>query len=719
MNNNNHNIPGIRQLTHLRTALAISRGTTLLSTLRQEMEATVSHDQTKRVTYLTMLYTRIHREMFADWREQATASHRPGVIGSSENRKIFRKIIGELVLDGDNNVRTAIFDNNGFVIEYDNIAKKLATFYHKMRQVRLFDYGNRITLDFFMTALGQLPAFKAVYGQGIDFRRLAEGEAALLHDHNTSLEFVIQAFAHVLDPYHHKSLQNQANQFGKWPEKKYSINGLPFLSYTSTQGEECLVTVNGGLAPRKYFNEDFFIPGKHFADYPLRATEKVVEYLPDTEHLRAENKREIDGIEIRSDGVAPLLCLDVNILTGLRAPNHIEFLELLQECQGNKKDLFKLAGNESLKKRMIATAEGDKRLQRGVEIAYQRLGKMNRILTNTLQKIIAGKTPVINPMLFMCMGGAGAGKTAVEEIAYAHCGDNFVIASLDEFRKESDLYKVLTAANHHSDDYVFVEPFANRLRDLVAEHAKNAGINLLYDGTGIPYYPRYGGIINEFKAAGFHTQMTAVDAFLVKPKGREHELSRISVIDSVKARFELSGRALPWVITIDKHIRAPRSFLQALTDNNLDKITLFANDGAKDMHYLVAESFDFSDREIKALQHYQKEQSLLRHLKTLVRNHNDSALKNIADHDINQVNDLMAKNPDFTESNIAYQIYSSHIGHRVLIIYNTRRFIDFMEKRQLNPYASGEEGLLHKPNSLIFHVDPKAEKPWMTRLGSD
>jgi Zeta toxin. len=169
------------------------------------------------------------------------------------------------------------------------------------------------------------------------------------------------------------------------------------------------------------------------------------------------------------------------------------------------------------------------------------------------------------------MGGAGAGKTAVEEIAEAHCGNNFAIASLDEFRKISDLYTVLTAANHHSDDYVYVEPFAKRLRQMVADHARKTRINLLYDGTSIPYYPRYFELVEQFKASGFQTQITAVDAFLIKPEGRENELIRSAVIDSVKMRFQQTGRALPWVITVDKHIRAPMEFLTALEHPTLEK----------------------------------------------------------------------------------------------------------------------------------------------------
>jgi len=314
------------------------------------------------------------------------------------------------------------------------------------------------------------------------------------------------------------------------------------------------------------------------------------------------------------------------------------------------------------------------------------------------------------------MGGAGSGKTAVEEIAAAQCGDNFVIASLDEFRKCSDLYTVMTAANHHSDDYIFIEPFANRLRDLVANRAKEARINILYDGTGIPYKPRYFNVINAYSEADFHTQIAAIDAFIVKPEGRENELSRSGVICSVKDRFERTGRALPWVVTVDKHIRSPWSFLDALEHEALDKISLFANDGERDKHYLVAESFGLADSEVRALHETQKSETLTVYLKSLIRHHADSILKILANGDREKIEALMDRNPAFDETNVAYQIYPGKYGNRVLAIYNTRRMVDFVVKRQLNPNASGEEGLLHKHASLAFHVDPGAKEPWMIRL---
>ncbi|MDD1631267.1 MAG: toxin, partial [Methylococcaceae bacterium] len=451
-------IKGYRQLKKLRTALAISQGTKLLSTLQQEAEGTVSHDQTKRVTYLTGLFSRIHREMFQDWKEQPTVSHRPGTMTDADKRKKFRETIERLVLDGDGNKETAIFDNNGFVIRTENIAERLASFYQKMRSVRPFTYGNRLTLDFFITMLGKLPAIKSVYEQGLDFRRIEACDAAALHNPDSSLREITLAFEHALDPTRSKSLQNKPNTYGKWPENKRFISGIPFLSHKTEAGIECLVSVNGGLVPLDSIKTELFIAGKHLADYPLCAAQNMIGYLPGTEEVRRTGKYEIDGISIDEDGAAPLFCLDINMLTGLRSPGHIELMELLKQCEGDKSLIFDLVKNEGLKDKMIAAANGDTRLERAVEIAFERLTKIIKKLDEAKEQLFDGKVPDAKPRLFMSMGGAGSGKTAVEEIAQALCGDNFVIASLDEFRKKSDLYKILTAASHHSDDYVYVEP---------------------------------------------------------------------------------------------------------------------------------------------------------------------------------------------------------------------------------------------------------------------
>jgi len=94
----------------------------------------------------------------------------------------------------------------------------------------------------------------------------------------------------------------------------------------------------------------------------------------------------------------------------------------------------------------------------------------------------------------------------------------------------------------------------------------------------------------------------------------------------------------------------------------------------------------------------------------------DSVLKTLAQDDPVKIDALIDRNPAFEEGNVAYQIYPGTEDNRVLVIYNTQRMVDFMEKRQLNPNASGPEGLLHKPDSLAFHVDSMAREAWTTRL---
>jgi fido (protein-threonine AMPylation protein) len=709
-------IPGAVPLKKMRNSLAIARARKLLSTLQQEAESTISHDQAKRVTYLTELFLRIHREIFHDWKEQATVSHRPGTMPDADTRKEFRMIIEGLVLNGGGNQGTELFDSNGFVIKTRNIAERLANFYKRMRIIRPYDYGNRLTLDVFMAALANLPAFKGVYEQGIDFRRIEAYDAMVLHNLNSDIEDITLAFQHALDPTRTRCLQNIPNGYGKWPENKRFVSSIPFLSHTTEDGIDCLVTVNGGLVPLASINKDLFIAGLQVADLPISLSENVIGYLPGTEKLREPGKHDIDGIPIGDNGEAPLFCLDVNMLTGLRYASHTELKEIIKQCEGDNATIFLLANNPTLKNKLLTAANNDERLVRTIEIGYERLSKITKKLDAAQDAIFYGKTPDLRPKLFMSMGGAGSGKTAVEEIATAQCGDNFVIASLDEFRKCSDLYTVMTAANHHSDDYIFVEPFANRLRDWVAHHAKEAHINILYDGTGIPYKPRYFNVINEFEEAGFYTQITAIDAFIVKPEGREDELSRSAVICSVKERFERTGRALPWVVTVDKHIRSPWSFLDALEHESLDKISLFANDSERDKHYLVAESFGLSETEVRTLQEGQKSGTLAEHLKSLSQHREDSILKNLASGNQEKYESLFNRNPTFDETNVAYLIYPNKYGNRALVIYNTRRMVDFLVKRQLNPNASGEEGLLHKHASLAFHVDPGAKEPWMIRL---
>jgi hypothetical protein len=100
----------------------------------------------------------------------------------------------------------------------------------------------------------------------------------------------------------------------------------------------------------------------------------------------------------------------------------------------------------------------------------------------------------------------------------------------------------------------------------------------------------------------------------------------------------------------------------------------------------------------------------------MMSRHKESVLKNLAQDWDRALTALIDRNPALSEDNVGYLIYRGSEHNRVLLIYNLRRMVDFVQKRQLNPNASGEEGLLQKTWALGFHVDPQAKQPWVTRL---
>lgn len=708
-----------RHLERLRSALALNRGIELLTQIEAEAGTTVEHDEAGRVNYLEGLYLRAHREMFQDWKAQDSAA--PGSILQATSREALRKnILTTLCANGDDRggPPAGLFDANGYVIHQtpDTVARTLATFYKKMRDTEPFEYGNEITLDFFMASLGKLPAFKEVYPSGIDLRRLDAQDVEALQK-RSSIPAIAKAFMHAMDGSRTPVLKNQPNGYGKWEKHVEYVSGIPFLSHK--KGDEAfLVTVNGGLVPlqdikaplERYLNSDHMI-----ADFPPITEAQIKGHLPGTESLREPGKKDIDGIPVSDKGTA-LFCLATNILTGLRKPHHDSVVALVEQCAGKGTPLFTLANNHGLRGKVMAAAGENPTLRRAVEIAYERLSVITQKLDHEKNEIFKGKTPVAKPSLYVSMGGAGAGKSAVKELVRAECGDNFVEASLDEFRKKSDMYKVLTAAGHHGDDYVAIEPFANTLRTWVANTAREQHINVLYDGTGIVYKPRYAKVVDDFRAGGFGTNVVAVDTPLIAPPGREAQFP-VPAIKRVTSRFESEGRALPWIVVTGKHTRMAASMLDAANHNNLDTFSMFANDAGPGKHYLVTESFMMNDQELRDMQRSQKQGRLKAFMEGLALGRNDSMLQKMAKKSGGPpAREILGRNPGFNEDNVAFVVYPAPNRNRVLAVYNVERMVDTLEKGLMNPHASFEEGLLHKPASMPFYKRAKEGDAWALKL---
>lgn len=738
--------------------IAAIRGMELMDKIVTEAKNTVEHDESKRVTYFTELFFRIHRDLFRGAEHQAGPQdnegmrfHRPGELPTPHIQQAFRKAMREFVSRNGNenghengngngaHITDRLFDANGMVnrLPLQKAAAELATLYTKIRNLDdgkgVFKYGNMLTLNFFMAALGKLPAFQEVYPAGIDFRRLDTADLAAFNNPRADEAALQTAFEHALDFTKTHGLDNsphKENRLQPWPKSMTHVAEVPFLSYehTDTEGKKvkCLVTVNGGLIPLEKIEkelENHIYSNKMTAEFRHISTRDIIGHLPGTEALREPGKNIIDGIEITRDA-APLVCLDANILTGLRPLRHTDVLNLIQqynEQEGKKHTLFHLNRSSTndhkakgFEDALVKLAGEDERLASAVRIAAKHINNVTKQIDREKDRFLGDVKPVPSgqkPQLFISMGGGGSGKTAVEEIAQAHCGGNYVVASLDKFRDSSDIYKLLRAAGHHGDDYSVVEPFASKMRDWVADAARERNMNLLYDGTGAVFETRYSTIAKAFNEKGYETRVCGVDTHLP------------TAMDRVEGRFKSDERALPWLVVGGKHTRTPKSQMQAEASPFVGHLCFFSNDGAKGTHHLILETFTITPQELEQIKNLKRNGGLAEHFKTMMKTRPDSTLRALSTKDgkldaaaleahINRI-------PHFTDANTAYTLHRIGHSYRLTAIYDESRYISLLEKAMLNPHAADKEGIFHKPAELAFHISEPGkadeQKPWVMR----
>jgi hypothetical protein len=675
------------KLRDLRTALAILRGMELIKELASHFRATHEHDAGKRIEFLADKFIGFHGELFRDWEHQSNSSARPGKIANPDTRLAMRSAIKDILFHPEK----GIFDGNGAVISKDEaLPRILAEFYGRIREINPFEYGTKLTLDFFMVALGNLPAFKEVYPSGIDLRRLDKHLKKVL-DEGNNVDALKSAFNNALYA-KSPSLKNDRSDFPVWSKSEISVSEIPFLSQKNAAGKDCLVTIDGGLVELEKIKEtleDWLRSDRQIADFPPISKQEICEYLPKTEHLRKGDSYDIDGVEV-NNGNAPLFCLGTNILTGLYSTRHLELEKLVKKFEDDKASIFKLAKNENLYRKLLVYADEVKEpnLRRTIEIGYARLSAITAQLDIHVLKELEGLTAVEIPMLFMPQAGAASGKDLIKEVVTAACGKNFANPSLDILRSRSAHHEILVKANHHGDDYSFVEPFASALRTWVAAKAREGRFNTLYDCSGINFIPGYEKIMGDFVKAGFKTTLIAYDVpieiALTRMIGRANEI----------------GRAVPWSVAIGKHVGSPISFMQAVESATVGKAAMFANDRAKGRHYLIAETFPVQSGDIDKFKAAQRTGGLKSLLTEMLHDREDTILKLASNN-----GDVQAKiddMPGFKDGNVAYLTSISEGRQKILAIYDVERFIKLIEKGMKNPSASTLEGLNSLSRNAAF-----------------
>ncbi len=355
---------------------------------------------------------------------------------------------------------------------------------------------------------------------------------------------------------------------------------------------------------------------------------------------------------------------------------------------------------------------GNEDIHRMLDIAYDHVNANMKSIdaiayekTKGVTSPLQSKTPKA-PQMFTSMGGSGSGKSVIEKLVAANCGKNYVVSSLDSFREHNDMNTLLLAAGHHADDYAIVNPYASELRSRVIDDALKKKLNIYCDGSGIDYKGRNDKYIRRFKEAGFDTQIVAVES------------SYANAVKRVNSRFNKDNRAMPWVMVADKHVNFAPSFLDAVADRNVDKVSLIATDRGKGEQYLIAETVNRSKPYIQHL-NSKKESGLTAAMKAIL-----DSISSLADMfkkvDKEAVKDIAAiPKTKFTDENTTFITYPSvrHGGERrILAVYDASRLTELMEKGLMNPYANApaKELLDHTRNELSFFVSTpsKHEGGW-------
>ncbi len=717
----------------LRTAIALNRGIEWLEQIEKRAKATKTDYASLRIVHLEELFHDTHHQLFQDWNGNNDKV-------SGENRIKLREIIEKVFFskekDKDGNP-AGLFDENGFALRFkpeekarEKFATKLAEFYEDVQRLdpKLYSYGNKLTLDFFMVALSKLPAVAAVYPEGVDFRRLDSHDLSAMAASPPNHADIVKAFKHATDLTIIHPLMNHHQddkQYTVWSDHSEIIGGVPFLSHTQ-DNVKYLVTMNGGLVE---FNkvkkgiEDHLKKDGFIADLTFK-TEKYITSAAKTSDPNKSLQDELNGLRSKKDicgfaikdEQAPLVCLDLNIMSGLRAPAHNSIMDFIQrnrdvagdEYKGGKEIKITVLHNTGNKTRQEFLKPWKDRtsneyLHKMLDISYDHVNANMKNISSIIEQKFDRKivTPVKQPQMYTSMGGSGSGKSVVEKIIKAQCGNNYVVSSLDNFREHNDMNTLLLAAGHHADDYAIVNSYATELRNQVIDRALRDKVNILCDGSGINYKGRNDKYVKRFKEAGFNTQVAAVES------------SYEAAVNRVKSRYEKDNRAMPWIMVADKHVNFAPSFLDAVADRNVDKVSLIATDGKKGEQYLIAETVDMKREEIKGLSNTGRKNGLADYFKKILKSISSIAdtFKNVSK---DEIRDITASDKiiDTNTAFISYPSVRRGDEQRVLAVYNASRLTGLMEKGLMNPYANAPEKELlnHTRDELSFFVSTPSKK---------
>ena len=685
----------VRHLTPLEKELAVVRGMQLLSAIDKSDKTLVAirdvirsmardgiqEDATGKAGYtelmagqgLYYLMLNIHSVLFQDSykrKKEDTVNdpERPGVVQSDDMNPGLREVL--------NTFSKQFFHIENTPVNYKEFPQIFAKCYQEMAKLQPFLYGNEQTTCLLLTILTELAKSRNIY---FDLRRISDDETGMLsfdniNTHGFQSDKIIKIFEKALSLAINREEMPEVKPWEKRVDSTIEIGGLRFLM-VMRDDMPCLVTSGGGFVPLN----------KPHANYDNLSLEGLIKQylmtgkLIDTVRIKAENvigyvnagsadKKEADGLDITSG--APLICMDVNPLTGLTDRYNNILARVLKK---ENRQFIDLA--DDIPSLLTAEDEFNEQLQ----VAIKHSKAVKKVVDAAVEKAFSGKLPVGNRKnhVVITMGGAGSGKGGMGEVLICKKsgGENYVKASLDDARYEFGLYRIMVEANHHADDYMAVAEGAGLIRKAIAERAVKEGYNLFYDASGIPW-EKYADLARQWKDSVKEIDVCAVECQLYVDSNRAAQFP-FPAHHRVISRFNSESRTLPHSEMLKRHIAAPDAYLKAFADPSIQEFMIIDNAGEQGSAYIIAQKFSVDKALLGQLDAVQQGKRLLDFLKE------QNIFPEIKTHET-------------TEDNIDFLVHKVKADqYSILVITDRSRFIDIVQKAEMNPDATGYEALPH------------------------
>lgn len=553
--------------------------------------------------------------------------------------------------------------------DVDKIADAIAVFILHINEIAPFAFGNHIASRVFVYFLSHTLVKYGFLRNHIDFRHM-QTDGLIRKNH----PILSDAVTEDITKQYHPPLDDKIEEWPILPSSSIEISGYKYMCYKN----KYLVTLNGGLIEI----DTAMISLDKFVKYSDNPGEFMVERDAISSYLFNRNKplSTLDGMTFGDQ--VPLFCLDIDYLTGLHIGEELQELHYkLQKANISVLDIPESSG--------VSTLIDD--------YMRNRVAKLRSFINIAKRRFFENAQPVEDkPMFFLSMGGIGSGKSHLEKYISNFTDGNHVMASVDLARASSKLFDFYTKCTHHTDDYQSLKLFSYALVGEISKEAILGNYNYFRDSSGIPYSGRDQNMVEIFKRCGYETMVFSASAPLFVEKDRK-DLDA-PVHKRIMKRYRKKKRSVPWDIVVKKHVEHPKAFLDALRHEHLDHIYLYDTMGKKGETKLLAVNVDLTS-------------SMLKTIRDAFNISKGFGFQTMIDNNLIDLSILPKQFKLHLMEIVECHAYNEDL-HRILVVLDMQRYIDFLQKGMLFDKARGYEELVF--NSHPYHI-PSIDYPYDKR----